>query len=138
MLSLSQIYHYFDLLKDKVSYGWGEVFGHLFVKIYLAILFLQNISLWGFVWLFYSHVGSGLTILHFNVDFGIDLVGEANKLFNIPLLGLFISLLNFFLLFVFLKHKNFRFIAYLLLTSAVLVNFFLSLALGPIYWINFR
>ncbi|MDD5527393.1 MAG: hypothetical protein PHO56_00230 [Patescibacteria group bacterium] len=138
MLGLSEIYHHLDLLRGKISYNLAEVFGLLFIKVYLAILLLQNISLWGFVWLFARRVGSNLTILHFTVDFGIDLVGDANKLFMIPILGLFVSALNFLLLFVFLKKKDFKFIAHILLAAALMVNIFLSLALGPIYWMNFR
>ena len=138
MLGLSEIYHHLDLLRNKISYNLSEVFSLLFVKIYLAVLLLQNISIWGFVWLFARRVGSNLTILHFTVDFGIDLVGDAKKLFTIPVLGLFVSVLNFSLLFVFLKNKNFKFIAHLLLATALMVNVFLSLSLGPIYWMNFR
>jgi hypothetical protein len=138
MLGLSRIYHYFDLLKGKTGYGFSEVFGFLFIRIYLIILLLQNLSLWVFVWLFSRQVGDSLAILHFNIDFGIDLVGDAKKLFTIPLLGLFVSVFDFLLLFVFLKNRNFKFIAYLLLSAAFMVNVFLSLALGPIYWMNFR
>lgn len=138
MLGLSRIYHYFDLAKDKIGYSFSEIFSLLFVRIYLIILLLQNISLWVFVWLFSRQVGGSLAILHFSVDFGIDLVGEAKKLFMIPLLGLFISLFNFILLFILLKNKDFKFIAHVLLAAAVMANIFLSLALGPIYWMNFR
>lgn len=138
MLGLSKIYHYFDLLKGKAGYSLSEVFGLFFVRIYLVILLLQNLSLWVFVWLFSRQVGDSLAILHFNVDFGIDLVGDAKKLFMIPVLGLFVSIFNVLLLFVFLKNKNFKFIAHLLLSAAFFVNVFLSLALGPIYWMNFR
>jgi hypothetical protein len=138
MLGLSKIYHYFDLIKEKSAYNFSEVFSLLFVRVYLLILLLQNISIWAFIWLFMRRVGGSLTILHFTVDFGIDLVGDASKLLMIPLLGLFISLFNFFLLFVFLKNKNFKLIAHLLLAAAVMVNIFLSLALGQIYWMNFR
>jgi hypothetical protein len=138
MLGLSGIYHYFDLIKDKVVYNLAEVFGMLFIKIYLAVLALQNISIWVFIWLFARRIGGSLAILHFTVDFGIDLVGDASKLFMIPILGLFVSVLNFLLLFVFLKNKNFKLIAHLLLATAFMVNVFLSLALGPIYWMNFR
>jgi hypothetical protein len=138
MLGLSKIYHYFDLIKGKAAYSWSEVFSSFFVRIYLVILLLQNISLWVFVWLFARRVGGDLTILHFTVDFGIDLVGDGKKLFMIPALGLFASVLNFLLLFVFIKNKNFKVIAHLLLAAAVMVNVFLSSALGPIYWMNFR
>jgi hypothetical protein len=138
MLGLSRIYHYFDLLKGKTSYNLSEVFSLLFVRVYLAILLLQNISIWGFIWLFARRAGDSLTILHFTVDFGIDLVGDARKLFVIPALSLFVSALNLSLLFVFVKNKNFKLIAHLLLAAALMVNVFLTLALGPIYWMNFR
>jgi hypothetical protein len=138
VLGLSKLYHFFDLLKNRVAYSLSEVFGYLFIKIYLAVLLLQGIALWTFVWLLSRRVGDSLAILHFNVDFGIDLAGDARHLFSIPFLGMFISVFNFLLLFVFLKNKNFKFIAYLLLSASVLVNFFLFLALGPIYWMNFR
>jgi hypothetical protein len=90
------------------------------------------------VWLFYRRIGNDLAILHFNVDFGIDLVGDARKLFNIPIIALAISLLNFLLLFVFIKNKDFKFIAHIILAAALLTNVFLSLAVGPIYTMNFR
>jgi hypothetical protein len=138
MLGLSKIYHHLDLIRDKVAYNLSEVFSLLFIKIYLVILFLQNISIWGFVWLFARRVGDTMAILHFTVDFGIDLVGDAQKLFIIPFLSLFVGVLNFLMLFVFLKSKNFKLIAHLLLAAAVMVNVFLMLALGPIYWMNFR
>lgn len=138
MLGLSKIYHYFDLIRDKAAYNLSEVFSLLYVKIYLIFLVLQNISIWVFIWLFAHRVGDSLTILHFTVDFGIDLVGDAKKLYMIPIISLFVILLNFLLLFVFLKNKNFKLIAHLLLAAAVMVNVFLTLALGPIYWMNFR
>jgi hypothetical protein len=138
MLNLSRLYHFFDLIKGRTTYSLSEFFSLLFVKIYLAILILQNISLWVFVWLFSHRVGDSLAILHFNVDFGIDLAGDAHRLFSIPALGSFISVFNFLLLFFFLKNSNFKFIAHLLLAAAVAANFFLSLSLGPIYWMNFR
>jgi hypothetical protein len=138
MLGLSRIYHYLDIIKGKTSYNLSEVFGLLFVKVYLAILLLQNISIWVFIWLFAHRVGDTLAVLHFTVDFGIDLVGDAQRLFVIPALSLFVSVLNFLLLFVFIKNKNFKVIAHLLLATALMVNVFLSLALGPIYWMNFR
>ena len=138
MLGLSKIYHIADLFRDKFIYSLSEIFSLLFIKIYLVILVLQNLSIWIFVWLFAHRVGSSLAVLHFSVDFGIDLVGDARKLFIIPVLSLFVSALNFCLLFIFFRDRNFKFLAYALLSTAVLVNLFMSLALGPIYLMNFR
>lgn len=138
MFELSKIYHYWDIAANKASYSVSEIFSWLHIKVYLAILILQNISIWIFVYLFVRQAGQGLTILHYNADFGVDFVGDAGKLYAIPLLSLFISFFDLALLSVFTKRKDFRLISYLLLSAAVLANAFLSLALGPIYSANFR
>jgi hypothetical protein len=68
----------------------------------------------------------------------VDLIGEAKRLYIIPLLGLVIILINKILLMTLFKNEHFRFISYLLLLSALFVNFILLIALSIIYLINFR
>ena len=116
----------------------SEVFSLVFVRIYLGILCFLSIFSWLFCYLFYTKVSQSLIILHYNVDFGVDLIGDVKKIFIIPTLGLFVIFFNFILIFIFLKNENFKFISHLLLGTAVIVNLFLFLSLGPIYLINFR
>ena len=137
MISWSKIYYNSHLLTDKLFYRLAEAFGLLETKICLGLLTLLNLTIWGFTWLFYNQVKGGLIVLHYNTDFGVDLIGEPKNLFIIPMLGLFIGLFNFILLLFFVKNSNFKILAYIILGAAILANIFLSLALGPLYLINF-
>ena len=83
-------------------------------------------------------------ILHYNVDFGIDLIGNVRQIYIIPLIGLVIVLFNLILL-SFAYRKNIaperrdadKFLANLLLGSALFANFILLFSVASIYLINF-
>jgi len=115
-----------------------DIFNLFYVRVYLVILFVLNLLSWLFVYFFFTKVSQSLIILHYNVDFGVDLIGDVKNIFIIPALGLFIIIFNLIISSLFLENKHFKFVTHLLLASATLVNLFLLLALGPIYLINFR
>lgn len=137
MLILSRIYHDFYAFRDKFFYVSSEIFSVIQIKVYLSLALLLNICLWFFSWLFYRQVKEDLIILHYNVDFGVDLIGEPRNIFIIPLLGFFAIIFNFSLLFIFAKRSDFKMLSQLILIVSVLANIFLALSLGPIYLINF-
>jgi len=137
MIIWTKLYHDWHIFSDKVQYSFTQAFEPLYVKIYLIALFGINATLWFFTWLFYKQVKGDLIILHYNVDFGVDLIDQPKKLFIIPALGLFCLILNFLLILFFTKDKNFKVVANILLGAAMLVNIFLALSVGPIYLINF-
>ncbi len=137
MLFLSKIYHDVYALKDRCFYVFSEIFSMHHVRWYLSLSVLFNATLWMFSWLFYRQVKEDAIILHYNVDFGVDLVGLPNHIFIIPALGSFVILFNFLLLPLLLKRADFRVFSNLCLGAAFLANIFLSLSLGPLYSINF-
>ncbi len=137
MLLFSKIYHDIDVLRSRTSYVFSEIFSHRFVFWLLASSFLLNSGAWLFSWLFYRRVKEDIIILHYNIDFGVDLVGDPNKIFVIPAIGSFVIVFNFLLLSLFVKRRDFKILAMLSLIGAFFVNFFLSLSLGPLYLINF-
>jgi len=137
MFNWSKIYYSFHTSTDEILYRFTEVFESLYVKIYLGFFALLNLTIWGFTWLFYNQVKGGLIVLHYNTDFGVDLIGEPRNLFIIPMLGLLIGIFNFLLLLFFVKNNNFKILANIILSVSLLANIFLSLALGPLYLINF-
>jgi hypothetical protein len=137
MLLLSKIYHDAYAFKERSFYVFSELFSLAHVKVYLFFSLAVNTSLWMFSWLFYRQVREDMIILHYNVDFGVDLVGQPNRIFIIPALGSFIILFNFLLLPIFIKRYDFRLFSNFALAAALLANVFLSLSLGPLYMINF-
>ncbi len=108
------------------------------IRFYLITLFILNLFSWLFSLWFFNKVSQNLIVLHYNVDFGVDLIGDVKNAFIIPALGSFAVVFNFILSLVFFKDKNFKFISHLLSAAAVLVNLILLLSLGSIYLINFR
>ena len=124
--------------RQKLGQALGYLFGFFYFRIYLIINLGLNLLIWLFVWFINAGSGQNLIKLHYNVDFGVDLIGEVGQLFTIPLLGLIIIFINISLIAINSRHKNLKFIVNLLLGSALAVNMFLLIALGSIYLINFR
>ena len=111
------------------------VFSLFYVKIYLIIFIIVNSLNWTVAFIINKNVTQDLIYLHYNVIFGVDLIGSAKKVFIMPLLGLIIILINSVLIFFIYKQE--KFIIHLLLSAALLSNLFLLAAIASIYLINF-
>ncbi len=118
--------------KDILSF-WS--FFH--IKIYLFILILANFFLWIIAYNIFNRVSQDLIVLHYNVDFGVNLIGSVKTIFTIPLLGLMIIIFNFFIVLFFQHSKYFKFLSHLLLAPAIMAHLFLLASLASIYLVNF-
>ena len=121
-------------------YALGEIvldlLYYFFVKIYLITLLILNLINWFMAFIINKNVSQDLIFLHYNVTFGVNLIGDVKRVYIIPLFGLIIIMINFaLLLFI---HKQSKFIIHLLLITALLVNLFLLAAIISVYLINFR
>lgn len=105
-------------------------------RVYLAVLLGLNLLDWLVAYAINKNVSQNLIVLHYNVDFGVNLIGAVKKIYLIPFLGLIIILINFILLAVI--HRQGKFIVHLLLSGAILANLFLLAGLASLYLINFR
>jgi hypothetical protein len=123
--------------KNRLLKTFSAVFDHLCVKIYLGVLIAVNSAIWMVVYYITTKVTQDLVVLHYNVDFGVDLVGDVGNMYMIPATGLVILVINLLLVFLFSKQKDLRVISHFLLGAATAANFFLLISLIPIYFINF-
>ncbi len=128
-----------NIIKSKGVIFWylSEVFSHFYFKIFILACFGINFLLWVFTLLVKNSIKGDLVVLHYNINFGVDLVGKPSKLFVIPIFGLIVVFLNSLLSIVFVKFSGFKFVSQILLGVAIAVNIFLILALYFIYIINF-
>ena len=108
------------------------------VRIYLVAIALLQALIWWQAISIRQRVSGNLLILHYNIDFGVDLIGAPAKIFYYPLAGLLLVILNIILAAIFVNFKNFRPLMHMLLLVAIVVSIFLSLALLSIYTVNFR
>jgi hypothetical protein len=137
-MSYSNFYTKLYATRDRVGASLREIFHFWPSRFYgILIIFWQLVG-WFQAWFIYRNLSSNILVLHYNVDFGIDLVGDSFKIFLFPLLALLVSTINLFILIFLAKSKNFKIFVHFLLGSAVLFALFLSIALLAVYLINFR
>jgi len=92
-----------------------------------------NIGLFLFFWFFIKQNNIPI-VLHYNVDWGVDYLGEVKSIFVLPIMGIIIILLNGFLALEFWK-KN-RALSYFFTAVAFLVQFFIIIGGIALYLIN--
>ena len=138
MLDLSKIYNFIHTRRKDIHREFLSIFEYFFIRVYTVVIFLLNLIIWLIARKMNNNVSQDLVILHYNIDFGVDLIGNVSKIFTIPFIGLLIIFINFILLFNLSKHKHFQFLAHLLLIGSLFVNLFLLFSISAIYFINFR
>lgn len=120
----------------------GRIFKNIFhfhySVYYLVIIALSQIFAWVQAIFIYRGLTGDFLVLHYNVDFGIDLVTEPSRIFQWPLMAVVIFFINIIILASFNGRKEFNFFVHLLLIATGLIGLLLNLALLSVYLINFR
>ena len=103
------------------------------IGIGLLISLIINFGIWIILYI-YIEPSQDPIYLHYNIYFGINLIGEWYKIFIIPLSGLLIILVNY-LAGVTMYTSN-RVLSYLVVLFTIPVNLFLILAAVLLTFIN--
>jgi hypothetical protein len=106
-----------------------------FFRFYIALIILFNFLNWLLAYYINIKESSDLTILHYNVDFGITFADNAQKAYYFPLFALLLIIINFIFLVALREYSKFLF-HFMNLTS-LLVNLMIAISLVFIYFINF-
>jgi len=132
---LTKFLGYFNFKKA----GWKDILASFFklsfVKIFLIFTILCNLLLWLLSWLVVVNINQELSILHYNIIFGIDYIGNPYSIFWLPAFGLAIALVNILGSLWFFKRE--KLLAQMLMLSTLVFHIFLGLSLYSIYLINF-
>ena len=131
-----KLLNYVRLSRESLSEIALDLLSFFYVRIYLIAILILNLLNWLTAFIINKNVSQDLIFLHYNVTFGVNLIGSVKKVYVIPFLGFVIILINFVLL-IFI-HKQGKFITHLLLSTALLANLFLLAAVVSVYLINFR
>lgn len=134
----SKFYERFYSWRVKYNASFEEFFAYVPNRVYLGlVLFFQAFS-WLFSYYIFKNLTGSLLVLHYNVDFGINWIGDPYKIFYFPAVSLLIFLSSLIMILVFGPSKNFRFQSDLLMLSALLSNLGMISALLLVYLINFK
>lgn len=132
-----KIYDQLHISFFKLKVLLKDVYSFLFIRVYSIILFLVNLSLWYLAFFMYRKSNQDVAILHYNVDFGIDLIGNKVNFFIIPLLGFIFIIVDKIILLLLVKKKDFKFWSHFLLSFLLLFHCFLLMSVISTYLINF-
>ncbi|KKP79642.1 MAG: hypothetical protein A2271_03285 [Candidatus Moranbacteria bacterium RIFOXYA12_FULL_35_19] len=94
----------------------------------LLFNFLANLSNWISLAIFINKAGNNI-ILHYNVYFGVDNLGNWKQAFWLPAIGSFLFLINLYLAFFFYKSQE-RIASYVLLLASFMIQ--INLIIGGI------
>jgi len=99
----------------------------------IGISLLMNISMWAYMFIVFPPT-SEIVFLHYNILFGVDLVGSWWRLLLMPILGLVIILINSLLSW--LSYQYDKLITMILLWATVIMHILLILATYHIIFLN--
>lgn len=131
-----KLLNHFHLSRARAAEAVLYLISFIFVRFYLLFLFGLNIINWLLAYYVNKNVSQNLVILHYNVNLGVNLIGNVGDIYVIPALGLAFIVINFLLLLNIYRRS--RFLIHLLLGFSALINLFLIASTISIYLINFR
>jgi len=102
-------------------------------KVLLGSNLILNILIWGWLGWYISPQESPI-FLHYNILFGVDLVGSWWRVFVIPVVGLSIIIVNTVVGWT-TFHKD-KFIAYFLNSTALICQIFLFISAYLLVYLN--
>jgi hypothetical protein len=138
MPKINEIFNILFNIRHNYKENFVEILGLWSVRIYLFAILCANILNWLIAGFINSRLKGALIALHYNVDFGINLLGDVRQIYILPVLGLAIFLINISILLNISSGRERDFLSHALLLAALLANLTLLIAAGTIYLINFR
>lgn len=135
-LIFSKALNYLYINAGQYRVAMSDFFFRKTSYIYLGIALLINGLTWFLVIVTHRSLADSLAILHYNVIFGIDKIGEPTSLYQLPTIGLILIIVNFFVS-VLLVRKREQIPGQFLLLTAILTNLILLVAVYLLYIINF-
>jgi hypothetical protein len=111
-------------------------FFHNHIALWLLSLnLILNVANWIILIVFINRVDGGI-ILHYNVYFGVDDIGNWKQAFILPAIGILLFSLNAFLASYFYKNKE-RIASYVLLIASSMAQINLIIASISVIMINY-
>ncbi|HBB36944.1 MAG: hypothetical protein UX02_C0002G0155 [Candidatus Moranbacteria bacterium GW2011_GWC1_45_18] len=122
-------------LKEKFKrFFWHSYWTDPVIFFSLVLAILLNLGMWIAVWQIVEPASRPI-ILHYNVYFGVDSIGDWRNVFLMPALAAVIFLVNA-VLSRFFYYKE-RLASYLFAAMALLVQLLMAVGLGSVILINF-
>ncbi|MDP3836908.1 MAG: hypothetical protein Q8Q67_02305 [bacterium] len=133
-----QIYGRWYNQRQRLAFAMAAYWRYLPNRWYLFFSLGLQLILWFFAYRMFSiTLGDELFVYHYNVDFGIDAIGEPRDVFRIPLIALSVLLVNWVVAVLAARREHFHFLSHAFGLTSILAQVLGGLALMSLYLINF-
>ncbi|EKE21839.1 MAG: hypothetical protein ACD_7C00115G0004 [uncultured bacterium] len=123
-------------LQSALKSFFGQEYFRSHIIIWLLILsFIINTANWLSLNIWVKPVDFSI-ILHYNVYFGVDSIGDYREVYILPIIGLILFFINFVLSLYFYQQKE-RIASYILLIATLMIQLSLAVASTSIILINY-
>ncbi len=123
-------------LKKKLEVFFSQEYFHSGLIQWVFIgSFVVNAANWAFISFFIRPVDFPI-ILHYNVYFGVDVIGDWWQIYFMPLIGLLILSVNSILGYLFYQQTE-RVVAHLLMLATFIAQIGISIAVASLLLINY-
>ena len=123
-------------LRNRIGSFFAQEYFKSHIVIWLLILSLAaNLADWAILKIWVKPVDFPI-ILHYNVYFGVDLVGGYRQVYVLPLIGFVLFLINSTLSLYFYGQKE-RIASYILLMAVLMIQLSLIVASVSVILINY-
>lgn len=96
---------------------------------------ILNVTNWGLIAFFIRPVDFPI-VIHYNVYFGVDVIGSWWNIYFLPFIGFIILVLNAILGYLFYQQKE-RIAAHLLMLATFIVQIAVTVAVASLLMINY-
>lgn len=135
-LEISKALNYLYLGSHWFRSSLRLLFSDYIVRRIFIVAGAVNLLAWLAAFLLARSIGDSLAVLHYNVVFGIDLIGPAFHLYAIPLIALAIIVINI-LFAASMSGLRDRAISVIIAAASALSNIIALSALYFAYFVNF-
>lgn len=135
MIKQSKLFIFWRKLRLLLVDFLVSLLGFYYIRLYFIFIAGSILFNWLVVYILNTGLSENLAVLHYNIDFGVDLIGEGRQLYTIPLLGTIFFAVN--LIPLSLSYRKDKFLSHLILIATLIINIILSISLGAIYLFNF-
>lgn len=134
----SKIYGQLYSFRKRTASALVDFFSFRSNQIYLALSLMLQVFSWYLAYFIFNNLSGELLVLHYNVNFGINWIGDAYKIFYFPAISLSLTITSIFLLLLKNSGKHLNFQYHIVMASSVLSSLGMNIVLILIYLVNFK
>ena len=126
------------LFREKTASAFRALFAWRHSWIFLAINLLFVTVLFAGAWQIFSNFKEEIFVLHYNIDFGVDWVGDKSLIFWPAGIGGGMLIIDFLVLLFVSKRQDYKFLSWFLWSGLTICEMFLLASLFADYLFNFH